>query len=155
PPGPATTASATASVVPAAAVSATRGASSAGPALARDLQEIVDRFRKIIVLVEDQADLDAKAREQATTVGRLLFQENHQALGALATRLAASPAAAADFLSTLENSAELHDADKLAFRDTVEDLLAAAREGRPGGASPLAALRGRLEEDDAALREIQ
>src|SRR5262249_4949672 len=62
PPGPATTASATASVVPAAAVSATRGASSAGPALARDLQEIVDRFRKIIVLVEDQADLDAKAR---------------------------------------------------------------------------------------------
>src|SRR5262249_55807297 len=108
-----------------------------------------------IVLVEDQADLDAKAREQATTVGRLLFQENHQALGALATRLAASPAAAADFLSTLENSAELHDADKLAFRDTVEDRLAAAREGRPGGASPLAALRGRLEEDDAALREIQ
>ncbi len=129
--------------------------SSPAPVLTRDLQEIVDRFRKIVVLVEDQADLDPKSREQATTVGRLLFQENHQALVALTARLRASPTAAADFLKDLEGSVELHDADKLAFRDLVEDLLVSAREGRPAGASALAGLRARLEEDDAALRQIE
>src|SRR5262249_40679290 len=49
----------------------------------------------------------------------------------------------------------LHDADKLAFRDVVDDLLVSAREARPASASSMAGLRPRLEEDEAALREIQ
>jgi hypothetical protein len=129
---------------PPARVAASTTAASPAPVLARDLQEIVDRFRKIVVLVEDQSALDTAARGQADTVGRLLFQENHQALAALTGRLLASPAAVGTFLDDLERNAELHDADKLAFRDVVDDLLVSAREGKPGGASALAGLRGRL-----------
>jgi len=151
----ASTVAAAPQAAPPASVGAATSAPSPAPALARDLQAIVDRFRKIVVLVEDQSGFDTAARGQADMVGRLLFQENHQAMTALAGRLLASPAAVGTFLDDLERSAELHDADKLAFRDVMDDLLVAAREGKPVGASALAGLRGRLEEDDAALREIQ
>ena len=58
------------------------------------------------------------------------------------------------FLATLENEPTWHDADKLAFRDLVEDLI--ERLQQLGPASPLGkALVTRLAEDRKALQEIQ
>ncbi len=133
-------------------------------ALAKALTDIVTRYRKNIVLGADAKTLDEATLERVTIVGRMLFSENQHQLMALGTRLtdalteAASapvaPALVTAFLDTLEKDAELHDADKLAFRDTVEDLLAAVDElpGNPAWKGPL---RTRLQEDQQALKTIQ
>src|ERR1700691_2809259 len=44
---------------------------------------IVTRYRKTIVLLEDEDSLSDTDREDASLVGRIIFQENHQALTTL------------------------------------------------------------------------
>src|SRR5689334_23179816 len=58
-------------------------------AASNDLDEIVARFRKIIVLTDSQTPLDPLVREQATTIGRVLFESNHEELENLGATLAA------------------------------------------------------------------
>jgi peptidoglycan/xylan/chitin deacetylase (PgdA/CDA1 family)/uncharacterized caspase-like protein len=121
--------------------------------------EIVEAYRKVIVLLEDENTLDSETRAKANVVGRLLFHENHQRLNALSERLAAdvagsAPALTTAFLDALESGADLHDADKLVFRDLVDGLAAVLKEAR--GSSPAqVALLQRLESDQAALKQIQ
>ncbi|XXF77334.1 polysaccharide deacetylase family protein [Myxococcaceae bacterium GXIMD 01537] len=133
-------------------------------ALARDVADIVTRYRKNIVLGADAHTLDEATRERVTIVGRMLFEENHQHLARLGDRLAealtasanapTAPAPVLAFLDLLEKGADLHDADKLAFKDALEDLADAARE-LPQTPAWKAPLLTRLQEDGQALREIQ
>jgi hypothetical protein len=151
------------------ATATTRGqapAAPAAPALRGELQRIVDAYRKTIVLAEDENELDDRGRRQAGIVGRVLFQQNHQRLTALGGRLAEEIAAARSsafssppgetlsFLALLEDASDWHDADKLAFRPVVSELLEALPE-REGASPPERELRRRLLEDQKALQEIQ
>jgi peptidoglycan/xylan/chitin deacetylase (PgdA/CDA1 family)/uncharacterized caspase-like protein len=125
--------------------------------LPADVASILERHRQLIVLVEQGETLDADLQRRADLAGRLLFQDLHHQQAQLTEGLLAdlaTPAAAGvtAFLERLERHPELRDADKLAFRDSVADLLDAARAPRSTAPS---ALRTRLEEDDRALREIE
>ncbi|QSQ23363.1 polysaccharide deacetylase family protein [Pyxidicoccus parkwayensis] len=121
---------------------------------------IVTRYRQNIVLAADEATLDDDTRERAAIVGRMLFEENRHELESFAEALrtaltsGAEPASLASFLDWLEKDVDLHDADKLAFKDTLADVhdALAALPSAPAWKAPLLA---RLEEDQRALQAIQ
>nr|AYM52327.1 polysaccharide deacetylase family protein [Hyalangium minutum] len=131
---------------------------------AQELNEIVTRYRKNIVLASDQASLDDDARERITVVGRMIFEQNRHALDELgeqfgeeltaAASSTSAPAGISAFLEWLEKSPGLRDGDKLAFKDTLADLRAAI-ESLPQSPVWKAPLLTRLEEDQKALQEIQ
>jgi peptidoglycan/xylan/chitin deacetylase (PgdA/CDA1 family)/uncharacterized caspase-like protein len=142
---------------------ASRGLPAAAPGaapLAQEIAEIVDTYRKIIVLLENERGLEPEMQRRANVVGRILYQENHERLGTLTHRLtdeaiqgaAPAPPAVTAFLDVLETGPDLHDADKLVFRDTVDELADAVRTAKNPAK---AALLTRLEDDQKALKEIQ
>lgn len=129
---------------PAFAHSATRP-----PDLAQQADEIVSNFRKIIVLTTDDGALNDATRERIFVLGRMLFQQNEEQLDALSSSLLADPGALTAFLDRLEKYPDYHDADKLVFRDLLDDVSA----DLPKTTDP--ALKNRLAEDLSALNQIQ
>lgn len=123
--------------------------SASGAGLAQQADEIVGNFRKIIVLTTDDAALDDARRERVFTLGRMLFQDNQEKLDALSASLLADPGALTTFLDRLEKYPDYHDADKLVFRDLLDDLSA----NLPKNAD--SSLKNRLAEDISALNQIQ
>jgi peptidoglycan/xylan/chitin deacetylase (PgdA/CDA1 family)/uncharacterized caspase-like protein len=124
--------------------------SSAAPDVAAQANAIVKTYRQIIVLTEDDDTLDDAERERISLLGRVLFQQNEERLSALASALGTDSTRVPVFLNRLESNPDYHDADKLVFRDLLEDLaegLASAPEA--------AHLRKRLADDQAALEQIQ
>lgn len=125
-----------------------------------ELAGILTRYRQNIVLAADEAALDEQTRERAAIIGRMLFDENRHALESLGERFrealtsGAGPAPVTAFLDWLEKDAELHDADKLAFKDTLADLrdTLTALPSSPAWKAPLLA---RIDEDRSALQAIQ
>jgi peptidoglycan/xylan/chitin deacetylase (PgdA/CDA1 family) len=143
-------------LVPALAIAAT------GESPLSDMHAIVAAHRKTIVLLETEPSADHGLRARSRVVGLILFQENHQRATRLAERLAAdvraaarvgwttTPAFASAFLDALDRASDWRDADRLAFRDALASLRAAAGRGRSD--YPAArAFRGRL---DAAARSL-
>ena len=140
----------------------------AGPPapLQRTLSDAVAGYRKIIVLVEGESSLDLADRARVYPVGEFLFDENHRRLTSLTELLiadlegrmnaaGASPAGMVEqFLDRLENDPAYHDADKLAFRDVLEDLVAFL-EGVQSSSRLAQELEPRIVGDLKALREIQ
>ena len=134
--------------------------------LKENLSNIVKTYRKIIVLLENDASLEAQQLEAASIIGEILFHENQQRLNDLIKQLNGEldrasiadfgivPSDVDQFLNTLENFGEWHDADKLVFRDTV-DQIAESLRGLPGSQKPKMDLQDRLERDGKALLEIQ
>src|SRR5215813_7076446 len=53
------------------------------------LEEIVANYRKIIVLLADDASLNEITQDRAATLGRILFQQNQDLLSALSAKLTA------------------------------------------------------------------
>jgi peptidoglycan/xylan/chitin deacetylase (PgdA/CDA1 family)/TolA-binding protein len=134
-------------------------------ALQKDLALSVDNYRKIIVLLEDEKSLTQAWREAANLIGIDLFYANQKLLAPLGEMLPSEieeagqrnkglPPKTAFFLNELENQAEWHDADKLVFRDVLEELMGAA-EALPDLYSQKALLIGRIADDLKALKEIQ
>lgn len=127
------------------------GARAADVAVAPQCDAIVARYRKIIVLMDGSSKLDPAVRTQVATAGRILFEENHQALTALEQEMEESlkvrnAELATAFLDRVEKDDECRDADKLVFRDTLEELA----EG-PGSPE----LKKRVQEDLSTLASIQ
>ncbi len=120
--------------------------------------EIVADYRKIIVLMEDEASLDPVNRERVLMVGKILFQQNHELLAALSTTLSNDlekpgfPEIGA-FLDALEKNPEYHDVDKLAFREILDDLSNFSKRG--DFTRTTLNLKNRIDEDAAALEQIQ
>ncbi|HEY6251411.1 MAG TPA: polysaccharide deacetylase family protein [Candidatus Angelobacter sp.] len=111
--------------------------------------EIVAGYRKIIVLTSNQDSLDAFTRERVSILGKMLFQQNEERISALGDGLAANKTSLSEFLDRLEKFPDYHDADKLVFRDLLDDLAS----GSPPDKDP--ALRKRLADDISALDKIQ
>jgi len=119
--------------------------------VADECDEIVARYRKIIVLMDGSSKLDPAVKTQVANAGRMLFEENHQAIAALEKQIEDSLAAgkmdaADEFLSRLEKNDEYLDADKLVFRDTLEGMA----EG-PGSPE----WKKRVQSDLSTLASIQ
>jgi peptidoglycan/xylan/chitin deacetylase (PgdA/CDA1 family)/uncharacterized caspase-like protein len=119
------------------------------------MDDTVAAYRKIIVLMDDSAALDPGNRERVRTAAWILFEQNRERTVLLEESLRAdassnnSPLLTA-FLTRLESNAALRDADKLAFRDLLDDLAHLSDQEIPS-----AALRRRISDDAAALEQIQ
>ena len=147
---------ATTAVSPPAAVD---GSIAAAPLLA-SLQQQLDGYRRIIVLLADEDAQSARDRATSSRIGQQLFHdglERRQAIaGQFDTLLRdASPqrfAAVGAVLDYIESAPELFDADRLAFREVLGDL-----HERVGTDSSLPAvkLHQRIGEDLDALDEIE
>jgi len=138
------------------------------PTLAGQLGTVLDDYRKIIVLVDGADSLDEATRARCITAGRMIFWEKQTALDALSRSLNDQyrQSAAVRFrmggdgihqlVEYVSSDPGLHDADKLAFFDLVEELEAAIPAGAGKGnpfAEPLRALRDNLQSIQLAYRE--
>jgi peptidoglycan/xylan/chitin deacetylase (PgdA/CDA1 family)/uncharacterized caspase-like protein/regulator of sirC expression with transglutaminase-like and TPR domain len=132
--------------------------------LQQRVDEIVGRYRQTIVLLEDDDSQPDAEKETTSLVGRIIFQENHQAISTLSDELTAAiqnggdwsraPANVARFLDLVEGQADLHDADKLAFREMFTDF-GEALAGVKTTAAAKIELEQRVATDRQALSEIQ
>nr|WP_295767897.1 polysaccharide deacetylase family protein [Rhodoferax sp.] len=123
-------------------------------------KDVLAAYRKIIVLFADEKTLGTNERTLANQVGQGLFHENRQRVEALEAKLEAlvgsgSPQrleAIAGLLGYVESSADLFDADRLAFRELLRSLQSAvARDS----SLPAIKLHKRIGEDLDALAEIE
>ena len=123
-------------------------------------KDVLAAYRKIIVLFADEKTLGTHERTLANQVGQGLFHENRQRVEALEAKLEAlvssgSPQrleAIAGLLDYVESSADLFDADRLAFRELLRSLqTAVARDS----SLPAIKLHKRIGEDLDALAEIE
>jgi len=99
--------------------------------LTAQMDQIVGAYRRIIVLMENDSSLDPVTLERASLIGKMLFQQNQERLSALDSSLSnelSGPRVPSveSFLNRLENSPDYRDADKLVFRETLDDLTSAA-----------------------------
>lgn len=146
---------------------------SKAPALQETLSSIVTNYRKIIVLLDDEKTLDSDRVASANALAQSLFYRNLDLLKELSEKLTdeigtvgsgetgvtgsgspAIPPGVAYFLDKLENEPDWHDGDKLAFVDTVEDIIEVAGN-LPAAYKKRTGLVDRVEEDRKALKEIQ
>ena len=89
---------------------------------------ILERYRQVIVLFADPTHSSEFEREQADVVGKYLFHQNQVAIRALTEvleqNLATPQGVVERFLDDIERNPQYFDADKLAFRDVLEELAA-------------------------------
>ncbi|MES2015416.1 MAG: polysaccharide deacetylase family protein [Pseudomonadota bacterium] len=131
-----------------------------GAAARASLRDLLANYRKIIVLLADEATLPAKDRERTTQVGQALFHDNQErsrGLDAMLAQLAGAPGAARfdvlhGLLDFIESDPSLYDADRLAFREVLQGLLA---EVARDSSLPAIKLHKRISEDLDALAEIE
>lgn len=142
---------------PPASLSASTSAAGPGtPAqVGADVDASVACYRKIIVLMDNASVLDEGNHERVRTAAWILFEKNRDRLDGLEESLRADAAhngspLLAVFLDRLESDAAFRDADKLVFRDLLDDLAAVSVTEIPN-----AALRQRIGDDAAALEKIQ
>ncbi|WAC74397.1 polysaccharide deacetylase family protein [Roseateles sp. SL47] len=117
--------SAAASPAPAVAASASPTASAT---LLSQSDQLLARYRQMIVLMDGEASLKASEREAVHAVGLLLFhdmQDSLQALVATATAQGQDPAGLAalgQLLDRIETEPTWFDADRLAFKEFLTQL---------------------------------
>ncbi|MES2152585.1 MAG: polysaccharide deacetylase family protein [Pseudomonadota bacterium] len=129
-------------------------------ALVASLRAVLANYRKVIVLLADENYMGAKAREDIKQVGQGLFHENQARTGELGAALAVLAASrdGARFetfntlLTYIESDKDLYDADRLAFRELLQDVLG---EVARDSSLPAIKLHKRISEDIEALAEIE
>ncbi|KAB8041670.1 polysaccharide deacetylase family protein [Janthinobacterium aquaticum] len=129
-------------------------------AIAAQLRELLANYRKIIVLLADEQSQPEGAREQARKVGQALFHENQERIARIDVMFdqLMVPTKASRFdtldglLSYIESDASLYDADRLAFRELLQGLLADVAKD---SSLPAIKLHKRISEDLDALSEIE
>lgn len=148
---------------PAPAPTASAVATAAAPdaaAITAKLQDVLAAYRQIIVLVSDDKNLPAQAREEGTRVGQAMFHDNQAriaevdaAVDALLVPGNASRFATLDtVLAYVESDKDLFDADRLAFREVMQSLLAAVARDN---SLPAIKMHKRVSDDVDALAEIE
>jgi len=128
-------------------------------ALQAALEGVVGDYRKIIVLMDGADSLDEQTRDRCLLAGRKLFTRKQQAINDVTRTLIADYGQkrfdrVRQLIHYLSAGARLHDADKLAFLDVVDEL----NEMTPASsqASPATEIRGQfdnLESIQSAYRE--
>lgn len=129
-------------------------------AVSSGIQEVLANYRKLIVLFADEKKLSGGEREQANRVGQELFHANQEQLAKLtdavdAFMMPANPgrfAALDGLLNYIEADQALFDADRLAFRELLQSMLAAVARDN---SLPAIKVHKRISEDLDALAEIE
>ncbi|HKS82136.1 MAG TPA: polysaccharide deacetylase family protein [Candidatus Acidoferrales bacterium] len=122
--------------------------------VAKQADDAVAAFRKVIVLTDGIDTLDDDVRERIVMVGQVVFHENVRRLADLSNRLVddagrSNTSLVESFLARVESDPDYRDADKLVFRDIFQDLAAAEQT------LPASSLQKRIADDNAALDQIQ
>lgn len=122
--------------------------------LQQQADELLAGYRRSIVLMQGEKDLPPAQREAVASVGQMVFhamQQRQQALVALAAEPAASGELAA-LLDRIENEPGWFDADRLAFKELLEEVAA-----RNASAQSIAGLRlaRRARDDLTVLADIE
>lgn len=129
-------------------------------AIDSELKAQLENHRRIIVLLDDEATLPPAARASASAIGQGLFHDNLERadrLRGLFAALLAGPeperfAAIGGRLDYIESAPDLHDADRLAFREILRDLQTLVGKD---SSLPAIKLHQRIGEDLDALEEIE
>jgi peptidoglycan/xylan/chitin deacetylase (PgdA/CDA1 family)/uncharacterized caspase-like protein len=130
-----------------------RAVAAADPAFDADAKALLANFRKIIVLMDGADKLGDKEREHVHSVGQALFHENQQRLAKLDVRVAAAPIESlGPVLDYIESDPSLYDADRLAYRELLQSMLALAARN---SSLPAIKVHKRISEDLDALAEIE
>ncbi len=118
---------------------AAAGEAAAAAAVNPRADAIVDTYRRILVLMSDEASLAKDDRPRAFLAGKLLFEQNRHRLAELEEEGSAAleaaqkdkfrrdPPPVAALLDRLEQEQGWHDADKLPFRDPLRSWAEALR----------------------------
>ncbi len=121
-------------------------------ALQTALDGIVNDYRKIIVLMDGADTLDEATRARCVATGQALFWRKQRSLRDVSGNLtegAGHEARVEQLIRYLSSDRALHDADKLAFLDLIDELA----DGRSRSAHPLRALLDNLQSIQTAYRE--
>ena len=116
-------------------------------ALRSALASVLDDYRKIIVLMDGAESLDEATRARYADIGQVLFWRKQQTLSQISAKLSApnQPNGIRQLIHYLSADASLHDADKLAFLDLVEELASVPQASSRFRRSPLADLKALLD----------
>ena len=129
-------------------------------ALLGGFKDVLSAYRKIIVLLVDEKILSAHEHAEVDRIGQALFHENQAGIAKLDESLDAltttGNATRFDDLNTLltyvESDTNMFDADRLAFRELLQSMLAyVARDS----SLPALKMHKRIAEDLDALAEIE
>src|SRR5215510_4008729 len=125
---------------------ATGQAAQVGPSVTSSLDKIVECFRKIIILLDDDASLSQEELARCVDVGRKIHQEKQELLDELtqsltselrqagATRFRDKADSVDSFIEYFAKNPALRDVDRLAFFDLADELLAVVtQEERDAG----------------------
>ncbi len=131
----------------------------AQPLLA-SLHQQLESYRRIMVLLTDDEVQSPQERVTSSQVGQILFNEGLNQRTVFSKRIDALLASGAPsrfdtltvILDYIESSPDLYDADRLAFREALNDLDARINHD---SALPAIKLRQRIHEDIDALNQIE
>src|SRR5580700_9498269 len=125
------------------------------PILQSALSGITEDYRRIIVLMDGSDSLDDATRARCLAAGRQIFWRKQRSLQEVGRKLAEHPNAGAvrQLIQYLSADPTLHDADKLAFLDLVEEVETEPSSAAPG--APRNPLTDQLQSLLANLQSIQ
>jgi hypothetical protein len=142
-------------------------AAQVGQSVTSSMDKIVESFRKIIILLDDDASLSQEERARCVDVGRKIHHEKQELLDDLTQSLTADlrRAGAArfreradgveSFIEYFSKNPALRDVDRLAFFDVADELLAVVtQEERDAGISK-SGIHNALQKINDDLKSIQ
>lgn len=144
-----------------------RAGSSVSAGLKTTLDKIVESYRKIIFLLDDEASLAQEERKRCVEVGRTIHQGKQELLDELTqsltddlrraagTRFRDKPASVDGFIDYFNNNAGLRDVDRLAFVDLADELLAVVNEEERAGGLGRTPTHTALQKINDDLKSIQ
>src|SRR5215510_12972337 len=142
-------------------------AAQVGPSVSSSLDKIVERFRKIIILLDDDASLSQEELARCVDVGRKIHQEKQELLDdltqgltsdlrrAAATRFRERADGVESFIEYISNNPALRDADRLAFVDLADELLAVVTQEERDASISKSGAHNSLQKINDDLKSIQ
>jgi peptidoglycan/xylan/chitin deacetylase (PgdA/CDA1 family)/uncharacterized caspase-like protein len=144
-----------------------RNTSTAAAGLRTTLDKIVESYRKIIVLLDDEASLPQEQRNRCVYVGRKIHQEKQELLEelsqtltsdlhrAIASKYQQKPEFVGGFIEYFNHNTALRDVDRLAFIDLADELLSAAMEDERNHGLSKSSTQSALQRINDELKSIQ
>src|SRR4030095_12653739 len=141
--------------------------SSTSASLKTSLDKIVESYRKIIVLLDDETSLGDEERTRCVDVARKIHQQKQQLIEELtqsladelrrvgASRFREKPISVDGFIDYFDNNAALRDVDRLAFLDLADDLLSDVIEVERAAGFGRSATHSSLQKINDDLKSIQ
>lgn len=135
--------------------------------LRANLDKIVESYRKIIILLNDESNLGDEERSRCIEVGRQIDQEKQHLLDELtqsftsdlrraaAARFRDKPASVEAFVAYFNSDATLRDVDRLAFLDLADELLAVVTEEERTAGLQKSSTHSALQKVNDDLKSIQ